>query len=594
MAAPATSVTKPETKRQAYEVLRAQLENERSSFISHWTDLGDYILPRRPRFTVSDVNKGDRRNQKIIDSTGTLAARTLRSGMMGGITSPARQWSKLTTEDPQLAESTNVKRWLDIVNRNMHTIFLRSNLYNSLPIIYGDLGTFATAAMMVEEDFDDVIRTYPFAVGSYMLSNDNKLRVNVFFREFRLTVRQLIDKFGRIDGSDKNINWDAFSTYIKEYWDKGEYETWIDVCHVIQPNPEFDPNKFGSRYKKYVSVYYERGRVSGGAPYINDPTFDKFLRVSGYDYFPVLAPRWETNAEDVYGTDCPGMTALGDIKALQVMQKRKAQWVEKIVMPPMKGPTSLRSAKASILPGDITYTDEREGIKGFSPTHEIRNGIDELVEDIRDTRFTIKRAFFEDLFLMLSQSDRREITAREVEERHEEKLLALGPVLEQLNQDLLDPLINITFYNMVQQSDFEMGTGPVPPPPPELQGSRLKVEYMSVMAQAQKLVGVSSLERFAGFVANFAGQSGDLSVMRKVNSDQLIDVYADRLSIDPTVIRSDEEVAEIAAKQQQAQEAAAKTEQLKEISGAAKNLANADMGGDNALTRLTKGMKQRA
>jgi hypothetical protein len=80
----------PQTKRNLYEILRAQMESERSSFISHWRDLSDFILSRRARFFVSDVNKGDRRNLKIIDNTCTLASRTLRSGMMAGVTSPAR------------------------------------------------------------------------------------------------------------------------------------------------------------------------------------------------------------------------------------------------------------------------------------------------------------------------------------------------------------------------------------------------------------------------------------------------------------------------------------------------------------------------
>jgi len=49
----------------------------------------------------------------------------------------------------------------------------------------------------------------------------------------------------------------------------------------------------------------------------------------------------------------------------------------------------------------------------------------------------IERSFYVDLFLMLANSDRRQITAREIEERHEEKMLMLGPVLQRLNDELL-------------------------------------------------------------------------------------------------------------------------------------------------------------
>lgn len=568
-----------ETKRDRYEVLRSQLELERSSFIGHWRDVGDFILPRRPRFNVYDVNKGDRRNQKIIDSTATLAARTLRSGMVGGITSPARPWFRLTVEDPDLAEYYKVKRWLSTVSDRMGKVFLRSNLYNSLPIIYGDTGVFGTAAMSIEEDFDDVIRTYPFPVGSYMIANDHKLKVNVFFRQFRMTVRQLIGKFGKKTSSGMP-DWSIFSERVKNLWDEGNLESWIDVCHVVQPNEDYDDGKMESKFKKFSSCYYERGMVNGN-PY-DMKGVDKYLQEAGYDYFPILCPRWETNSEDVYGTSCPGFDALGDTKQLQLETKRKSQAIEKGVMPPMVGPTALRTSRTSILPGDITYSDEREGMKGFRAAHEVRIDLSHLTADISEIRYTIKRAFFEDLFLMLSQSDRREITAREIEERHEEKLLALGPVLEQMNQDLLDPLIDITFLMMLRQ-------GKLPEPPEELQGRGLDVQYLSVMAQAQKLVGISSIERFTGYITNYTSNTKDPTMVRKFNASKNLEDYADRLGINPSNIRSDDEVAEIAAKEQKQQQAMMAAEQMAAGAKAAKDLASADMEGDNALTRLTKG-----
>lgn len=563
--------------------MRAKLELEVSSFKPHWRALGDNILPRRPRFTVTDSNRGDRRNQKIIDSTATLAARTLRAGMVGGITSPARPWFRLTVDDPDLAEYGSVERYLSQVTQRMNTIFLRSNLYNSLPIVYGDMGVFATAAMMVEEDFEQTMRTYPFPIGSYMIANNERLQVNVFFREFQMTVRQVVEKFGKKKDKSGAPDWSIFSEKVKDLYTRGQLEEWITVCHVIQPNEEYDQSRANPRFKKFESCYYEKGFI-GASSYFSagqNDTYDKYLSQSGYDYFPVLCPRWEVTGEDAYGTSCPGMDALGDTQQLQLMQKRKAQAIEKMVNPAMVGPTSLRSSKASILPGDITYTDEREGTKGFRPAHEVNARIIELVEDIRDIRFTVKRAFFEDLFLMLSQSDRREITAREVEERHEEKLLALGPVLEQTNQDMLDPLIDIAYTLMERQ-------GQLPPPPPELEGMKLKVEYLSVMAQAQKLVGISGLERVVSFVSNYTAQTKDMAMLQKLNPAKILDNYADRLGVDPDNVRTDEEVAEIAAAQQKQQQAAAAMEQIQGVAKAAKDLAGSKLEEDNVLSRMSK------
>lgn len=567
------------SKRHKLEIIRAQLESERSTFLSHWRELGEYILPRRPRFTVADVNRGDKRNEKIIDSTATMAARTLRSGMMSGVTSPARPWFRLSTPDPEMAEFGPVKNWLHDTAQRMSTSFLRSNLYNTLPVIYGDLGVFGTSALMVEEDFDSVMRFYAFPIGSYMIAKDDKGRINTFVREFRMTVRQVVEKFGRkVNGK---WDWSNMSLMVKSLYDAGQYEAWVDICHIIKPNDEYDPNALESKYnKKFTSCYFERGATTsqgmdsfqiGGL----DPNV--YLRESGYDFFPVLCPRWEVNGEDVYGTDCPGMTALPDIKQLQIGERRTAQAIEKIINPPLLGPSSLRTQKVSLLPGDITYTDVREGMQGLRPVHEVNFRISEMEAKQAQVRDRIQRAFYEDLFLMLSTLDRRQITAREIEERHEEKLLALGPVLEQLNQDLLDPLIDIAF-------DFHMRQQIIPPPPPELEGSDLKVEYISIMAQAQKLVGLSGVERFAGFAGQIAQMNP--AVLDKINAEQMIDVYADITSVPPSLVRTDDEVDAMRAQRAEEQAAQQEIEMVPQAAKAMKDLSQTNVQGDNALAQL--------
>ncbi|MCK5607206.1 phage tail protein, partial [Candidatus Pacearchaeota archaeon] len=521
-----------EGRRKHNDILRVELENERSSFIGHWRDLGDNFLPRRTRFTTHDTNKGQGRNQKIINSTGALAARTLRSGMMAGITSPARPWFRLTIQDSALAEFGPVKIWLETVTNKLRAIFLKSNLYNSLSTIYGDLGVFGTGAIFMEEDFDDVVRFYSLPIGSYSIANDNKLKVKVFFREFRMTVRQIVMKFGQI-GEDGKPNWENITGHVQQLWENGQREIWVDVCHVIKPNDNFDPKKLEAKFKRYSSVYWEKGSIGADVPtHSNEGDEDKLLRESGYSHFPVLAPRWETTGEDSYATSCPGMIALGDNKGLQNMEKRKAQAIEKMVNPAMTGPSSLRNTKVSILPGDTTFDDVREGQKGFRPAHEVNPKIAEMVVDIQNHERRIEKAYFVDLFLMLSTSDRREITAREIDERHEEKLLGLGPVLENVNQDLLDPLVENGLEFGFEQDIF-------PPPPEELAGADLKIEYISIMAQAQKLAGIASLERFVAFSMNLAKElkaSEGVSLLDKLNFDQIIDVYADRMGVDADIV----------------------------------------------------------
>lgn len=565
------------SKRKQLELLRVQLENERSTFTSHWRDLGDYILPRRPRFYTSDVNKGDRRNNKIIDSTATLAVRTLRSGMMSGITSPARPWFRLTTPDPGLQEFGPVKSWLFEVQNRLSTSFLKSNLYNILPIAYGDLGTFGTAPIAVTPDFSgNIMHFESFPVGSYMIAKDNWGVVNTFVREFRMTVSQVVSMFIQVEPGSGKADWSNVSSYVKNLFDTGQTQDWIEIVHVIKPNDYYNPNKIESKYKKFYSCYYEKG-ISGGTNQNYLQNEEKLLSEKGFDYFPILCPRWEVTGEDVYGTSCPGMDSLGDIKQLQLGEKRTFEAIEKMIRPPMQGPSTLKNQSVSQLPGDLTYIDTPAGGQGLRPVHEVNFRIQEMEMKQGQIRDRVRRSFYEDLFLMLANSDRRQITAREIEERHEEKLLALGPVLEQLNQDLLDPLIEIAFKIHVEN-------GLLPPPPEELQGVDLKVEYVSIMAQAQKLVGLAGIERFTGYVGQLA--QFDPSVLDKFNIEQAVDVYADITSVPPTMVRSDEEVAGI--KQQRAQ-AAAQAQQIQNAQVAAqgaKTLSETAVGDSNALEMM--------
>jgi len=568
-------VTTGTSRRRELLILRADLIKERASFDTHYADLANFVLPRRLQFQVTDTNKGDRRNQKIIDNTATLAARTTRSGMMSGVTSPARPWFKLTTPDPQLAEVGPVKEWLDIVTRRMRTVLLKSNIYNVLPLTYGDMATFGTAAILVEEDFDTVIRFYSLPIGSYYLGLDDKGRPSVYMREFRMTVRQLILRFGGGEANNGIIDWSKFTSHVKGYYDRRELDTWIDVTHIIRKNEDYKPGLLGS--KKFESLYFEQSASEGTQGQSSEDNI--YLREAGYDYFPVLAPRWEVTGEDVYGTECPGMAALGDIKGLQVLQRRKAQAIEKIVNPPMVGPSALKYARPTILAGDITYLDEREGMKGFHPAHEINMPLQYLLEDIDQHQTRIQRAYFEDLFLMLSQSDRREITAREIDERHEEKLLALGPVLEQLNQDLLDPLIDITFLLMEAQ-------GLLPEPPEEIADSPLKVEYISIMHAAQKLAGLAGIDRLTEYVARVA--EFDPDVIDKFDSDQAIDEYAEVVGTPPKLVVTDDVVTTIRDNRAKAEAAAAKAEQFNQQAQGAKSLADMQVDDNSVFSELIK------
>ena len=546
-----------ETLKEQLHKQLSQLTTDRSSFEPHWRELSDFINPRGSRFLVTDVNRDDRRNTKIVDPTATLAARTLSSGMMSGITSPARPWFKLATPDPDMMDYGPVKLWLEVVQRRMNEVFNKSNLYQSLPLLYASLGNYSTGAMAVLEDDSDVIRTMMFPIGSYYMANSARGSVDTCFRKFSMTVRQLVMEFGLNNVSDS----------VKGMWDSGNYESWIEVIHAVYPNIDRDTAKLNSKNKPVKSVYYEVGGDS-----------DKLLRESGFDEFPIMAPRWEVNGEDVYGSSCPGMIALGQVKALQLEQKRKSQLIDKATNPPMVGPSSLRNQRVSLLPGDITYIDQVTGQDGFKPAYLVNPNTADLLADIQDTRQIINSAYFVDLFMMLQNINTRSMPVEAVIEMKEEKLLMLGPVLERLNDECLNPLIDRTFSIMARKNLL-------PPPPDVLQGMPLRIEYISVMAQAQKSIGLSSLSSTVGFIGQLAQAMPE--ALDKLDVDQAIDAFAEMSGVSPTVIVPQEQVEQIRqqrAQQQQQQQAMAMG--MAAAQGA-KTLSEAQTADPSVLTALS-------
>lgn len=535
----------------------ALLNNDRSSFEPHWRELSDFINPRGSRFLVTDVNRNDRRNTKTVDPTATLANRTLSSGMMSGITSPARPWFKLATPDPDMMDYGPVKLWLEAVQRRMNEVYNKSNLYQSLPLLYSSLGTYSTGAMAVLEDDEDVIRTMMFPIGSYYLANSARGSVDTCYRKFTMTVRQLVMEFGM-----SNV-----STSVKGLWESGSYETWIEVIHAVYPNIDRDTGKLDSKNKRVKSVYFEVGGDN-----------DKLLRESGFDEFPIMAPRWEVNGEDVYGSSCPGMIALGQVKALQLEQKRKSQLIDKATNPPMVGPTSLKNQRVSLLPGDITYIDQMTGQEGLKPAYLVNPNTADLLADIQDTRQMINSAYFVDLFMMLQNINTRSMPVEAVIEMKEEKLLMLGPVLERLNDECLNPLIDRTFSIMARKNLL-------PPPPDVLQGMPLKIEYISVMAQAQKSIGLSSLSSTVGFIGQLAQVKPE--ALDKLDTDQAIDAFAEMSGVSPTVIVPQEQVNQIREERAQQQKQQQAMAMGMTAAQGAKTLSEAQTADPSVLTAIS-------
>lgn len=545
-----------------------------SSWRSQYIELSDNIQPRRGRFLLEESmnNRGRRRAGKIVDSTPTYAARTMAAGMLSGMTSPARPWFRFTTTDPEMMKYGPVQRWLASYENLVRAVLHMSNFYTLAPTLYSELGIYGTAALYRERDPKTVVRFRQFTAGEYVIAEGGDGRVDTLGRKFTYTVGQIVEKF-LANPQTKEINWGGASHWVKQLWDQSEYDVAIPIIHMIQPRRVRDISKqdVNPKHKRFSSVYTEEG---GNA--------EDVLREAGYNRFPAYVPRWDVVSGDVYGRS-PGMDALADIKQLHHEQKRKGQAIDKHVSPPYRAPASMKGRVASQLPSSVTYINPDSGGGIFEPSYVIKPEIGALAEDIREIQLRVQHGFYADLFAMMLNSDRRQITATEVAERHEEKLILLGPVLQQLNTELLDPMLD-------DIADFILELGILPPPPPELEGEELETEYISLLHQAQKAVAASSIERTLGFAGNLVAVFPE--IRHVIDGPQAVRKYGHILGADPEIIRDAEETMARIRQEEERLSASQGVQDAGQAAQAAKVLSEADTQNPNALTALIGGGTQ--
>jgi hypothetical protein len=531
----------------------AELRSDRLPFWNLWRELANYFLPKRYVWLQSsrEARIRNAKNPFILDATGTSAARVLASGMMNGITSPSRPWFKLRVAGFD-HDDDEVAIWCDEVTRRMLYVMSESNCYNAIAVLYLDLVVFGSAATLIYEDDENIIHCYNPALGEFYLGQSHRLTVDTFAREFKQSVKQLVTNFG-----EENV-----SPQVLAKWKEGGARALhtYDVTHLIEPNIDGKssvPKKF-----LYRETYWE----SGCSEYV--------LAQRGFNELPGIFPRWETTANDAYGTS-PAMDALPDVIQLQLETKRKAQGIDKMVNPPIVADIQLQHRPTALMPGGITYVAGQNN-SGAKPLYQITPPLQEMTADITQIQIRIRDFFYNNLFQMISQLETVR-SAAEIDARREEKLILLGSVLEKFENEALDPAIK-RIFSIMQRRNL------LPPFPQGLSGS-LEIQYVSILSTAQSAVGVAPVERWLQLIGGLTPVAPQVANIP--DWEELVRNYGIDIGVQPRDMRSREDVAALTEAQQQAaaeQQAGVQGSALVE---GAKTLSETDVGGGgNALQQL--------
>lgn len=538
------------------------LENRRSAHLTDWQKITQVIRPSRGLYLTSGSQEDtSKRPTSMLNSTPAVASRTLQAGMISGASSPAYQWFKFELDDPGMAKWGPAKIALEARELLVMKYLAESNFYQSIQTAYGDSADFGTGAGLIDKHSRDLFTAKVFSPGEYVIDVDDAGDIDTFISEQTKTSIQLMS----------NPDWRKRVTQkVKDAYDKGDYTTGFKVTQVIEPNQEFTEGRADWRGKPFVKFIFQTDNKDDGE--------QNYLDISGYEEWPGFNLRWDIASGNIWGQG-PGLLALGDAAALQTNEFRDAQLVEKAVKPPLQAPIFLKNQKISHAPGGVSYYDPytANGAK-IESIYNIQAGVLQALDaKIARAESRINEVYYKDLFLMLATSDRREITAREVEEKHEEKLLGLGPVLQRTHRDALSNAI-IRIYKILDEA------GIFPPAPPELNERKINIRYTSALAYAQRAAGATSLERFFGFTGNISAAYPKAAY--KVNVYKGIDYYADAIGVPAEVMETDENAEKAFGAAQQMAAGPEQASAVKDLAQGASLLSQTDTSRPSALQFL--------
>lgn len=536
------------------------LEERRTPHISDWQKITDVIRPARGKYLNTDSAEVSKRPTSMINSTPAVASRTLQAGMISGASSPAYQWFKFELEDPELTRWGPAKIALEQRELVLAGYLARSNFYQQLQVVYGDSADFGTGAGIIDRHERDFFTAKVYSPGEYLIDVDDAGDIDTLILDTTKTVLQLVSRFGLEKVSNK----------VREAYDRGNYNTPFPIISMIEPNQDLQSSKATWHGKPWVKFVFQKDNKDDGE--------NAYLEISGYNDWPGFNLRWDLASGNTWGWG-PGLLALGDAAALQTLEFRDAQAVEKAVKPPLGAPIHLKNKPISHAPGGVTYYDPYAANQGkVEPLYNISPGVLQALSlKIEKAERRVNEVYFKDLFLMLASTDRREITAREVEEKHQEKLFALGPVLQRTHRDALSNAI-IRCYKILDEA------GQFPPAPRELEGKDVKIRYTSALAYAQRAAGASSLERFFGFTGNIIAAYPQ--VRHKVNINRGIDHYADAIGVPAEVMVPDAQAEQAAASEAQQAAGPAQAAATKDLASAGQLMSQTDMRNPSALSFL--------
>jgi hypothetical protein len=498
------------------------LFSSRSTWESHWREIDERISPTPDYFGRNTPTPGQKRTERVFDSTATLALNRFAAAMESMLTPRTQKWHGLTTKQKELQDNEEVKLYCEQLTDILFSVRYnpKANFASQSYEVYRSLGKFGTGALFVDDYIGQGIRYKSIHLSELFIAENSYGIVDTVFRRFRYSAYQAVHAFG-----EEKLP-DSIKAACKDNPDQ-----MFDFIHAVYPNEEYRKDKKDSKAMKFKSCYVA----------VDSKTL---VRESGYRTMPYCVSRYITNSNEEYGRS-PAMDVLPDIKMLNEIAKTTIRHARMLAEPPLLLPEDGELMGASLAPGALTFG----GVNGAGQqmVHPLQVGGDlGLAEYLtKDRRELINNAFLVTLFQILV--DTPNMTATEAMYRQQEKGALLAPAMGRQQSEMLSPMIE-------RELDILSQAGMLPPMPEILQqaGGLLDINYTSPLSRAQKSEeGVAILNT----IQSLTGMAQlDPSVIKSFNFVEAVNKLCEINGVPQSILYTPEQVEAMKAQEAQQQQ----------------------------------------
>jgi hypothetical protein len=302
----------------------------------------------------------------------------------------------------------------------------------------------------------------------------------------------------------------------------------------------------------------------------------RVVRESGYRTMPYCVSRFMLAPGEVYGRS-PGMSVLGSIVQLNVMQKTIIRAAEKMVDPPVLAFDDDVLAGFSMQPSAIITGGLNEGGDPMVQPLQMGGNLPIGLEMVEARQRVVNEAYYINLFQVLVERPGDQ-TATEVVERAQEKAQLLAPAMGRQQSELLRGVI-------VRELDILSAGGLFESRPmPEAlaaSGAGVTPKYETEMTQALDSSDGVAVMRFLQALGGIAQMGPNAAgVLDLVDYDQAANVLRRSFAVPGNIMLDEDALNAMRQQRQQAEQAAAQMQQMaamgqvgESFSGALGNLA---------------------